>query len=279
MTDEELVAEAVRLYSTDKWGRFDATYGLNRVFGVNDEVPIANSRFDQPVRPGTKNPYWEIIRLMPAEWVRYGGPRDGVGPGEGYPSPYGFWMGGDAEDWKAREEAGITRTNLTRRYSWAIPSPGDIAWIWGQLTLRDVLRGESTGVVEVGAGTGYWAWQMQQYGLDVVAYDPFEPEEANVFAQAGPYTKILPGEGTVAAAHGDRALFISWPNYGDPWANKALKAYTGNMLFYAGESAGGCTADDAFYERLYSKWTRVATSPKHFSYWGIHCELTCWKRN
>jgi hypothetical protein len=53
-------------------------------------------------------------------------------------------------------------TPLRRMYSWAVPTDEAIAAI---------ANASPFGVVEVGAGTGYWAMLLRHRGVDVLAYD------------------------------------------------------------------------------------------------------------
>lgn len=216
---------------------------------------IAGSKWDQPVPDGTENPYWEVIRQLPLE--------DMTLPWDTRPEPTTH----------VSTEAGFRyfadRHALCGTYSWSICSPGDIAWIKG------ILGGRA--VVETGAGTGYWAWQMEQAGISVVAYEPNQPEPGNHFARRE-WTTLLRDDHSAAKHHPDRALFLCWPSYSDPWAAQALACYAGDMLIYAGEGEGGCTADDEFFRLLEAEWDEISTAPQHISYWGIHCRLTAYRR-
>ena len=72
-----------------------------------------------------------------------------------------------------------------------------------------------TPIVEAGAGTGYWAWELQKAGIDVVPTDP-SPEIR--FPEATPWTKVLPLAGPQAAAtHPDRNLLLCWPDREGDW--------------------------------------------------------------
>jgi hypothetical protein len=62
-----------------------------------------------------------------------------------------------------------TRVELSAKYSWAIPSPQTLRWILDRL--------EGRGIVEMGAGTGYWAQMLSLGGADVVAYDQAPPDQ------------------------------------------------------------------------------------------------------
>ncbi|WP_329520237.1 hypothetical protein [Spirillospora sp. NBC_01491] len=209
---------------------------------------IAGSRCDQTMPRGMDNPYWEIVRNLPSiktDWY-------GVTP---YSRPDQLSVG--------------HRGRLTKRFSWSIPSPGDVAW------LEQILDGR--GVVEIGAGAGYWAWQARQARIDVVAYEPQEPAD-NHDVHGRVYTELRRGGHEAAALHPDRALLICWPTNDAPWASEALAAYAGDTLIYIGEGPGGCCADDGFFEKIDGGWTEVDASTHHVSWWGVHCGMTAYRR-
>jgi hypothetical protein len=224
----------------------------------NPASRIAGSQWDQEIPEGTSNPYWEVIRQLPLDDMpaMFGGYR---------PEPTTHVFTDDAKGIRYFAD----RFALCGTYSWSICSPGDIAW------LKDVLGGR--GVVETGAGTGYWAWQMEQAGISVAAYDPIEPAPGNHFAKRS-WATVLRDDHSAAKHHPDRALFLCWPSYSDPWAAQALASYTGDMLIYAGEGEGGCCADDEFFTLRDAEFEEIGDSPKHISYWGIHCYLTAYRR-
>lgn len=211
--------------------------------------PIMGTKHDQPVPDGISNPYWELIRRMPSLDDHWRGI-----------TPHGYTQGLD-----------IGRNRLVGTYAWSIPSPGDIAWISSTLNGR--------GMVEVGAGSGYWAWQLAQAGVDIIAYEPTTPADNPFVVAAEPYYPLLRGDGSAAAKHPDRALFMSWPTYSDPWAAHALASYQGDLLVYVGEESGGCCGDDAFFELLDARWTEIEASPHHRTWWGINCRMVTYRRN
>lgn len=226
---------------------------------ITGRVPerLAGSQWDQPLN-GAENPYWEIVRQLPCDTIRSPWSRSPEPNTYVYSGPRGFRYFADRRD-------------LQRTYAWSIPTPGDIAWI------RDLLIRYELGIVEIGAGSGYWAWQMRQAGLDVMAYDPHEPGEENFFA-GQEWSTVLRDDASAAKHHPDRALFLSWPSYSDPWAAHALACYRGNLLIYAGEGDGGCCADDEFFRLLEAEWEEIGCSPKHVSFSMIHCYLIAYRR-
>jgi hypothetical protein len=227
------------------------------VIGRMPAGKIAGSIWDDPVPEGARNPYWEIIRQVPLE--------EPYPFGRCRPEPNSFVMrkvrGGGSELLVARD-------SLCKTFSWSIPSPGDMKWLKGVL--------EGRGVVECGAGGGYWAWQMRQAGIDVVAYEPQEVTD-NHYAMRE-WTGLLRDGHEASGQHPERALFLCWPSYSDPWAAHSLACYQGDLLIYCGEGEGGCCADDEFFKLLDAEWGDCGYSPAHVSYWGIHCYLTAYRR-
>lgn len=254
--DTLLAADAIAAQLQAAWREPGAGY---RGYSGTRDRPIAGSAEDQLTPDGIDNPLWDVVRWLPAAPSWYAGSR--LQP-EGYATSLG--------DFRFIDSLGVGRNALATRYAWSIITPGDVAWMTGILDGR--------GVVEVGAGTGYWAWQLEQAGVSVAAYDPYPPAADNNYCKHGPYTTLLAAGAEAAAEHPDRALLMVWPPCGGEHAEHALAVYKGDLLIYAGESAGGCTADDGFYEALEAEWTEVGEAPQHVTWSGIHCRLTAYQR-
>ena len=208
---------------------------------------IAGSAYDQVTPAGVDNPYWEIVRQLPSVRVA----------GEGI-CPDGFTRG-----------LPVGHHLLTKRYSWAIPSPGDIVW------LTRILGGR--GLAEIGAGSGYWAWQAEQAGIDVIAYEPVS-SSTNTFTDGTEYSVIRRDGPAAARRHPDRALLLCWPSHDDPWAAEALRAYTGDLLVYIGQGAGGRCADDGFFRLLHREWTPIGSSVHHVGWRHTYGGMTAYTR-
>ena len=159
------------------------------------------------------------------------------------------------------------RRELAPLYSWAIP---DGAAVEALCALGPL--------VEVGAGSGYWASLVDAAGGDVVAYDIHPPSEGeNSFGHRHEWFPVLPGGPERAGEHSDRALLLCWPPYASSFALECLEAYRGTTVAYVGEGRGGCTADDAFHDRLEECWNltgtvRIPTWP------ATHDRLEIWTR-
>lgn len=158
------------------------------------------------------------------------------------------------------------RTIYTCQYAWAIPSPAAVDY---------VAKASGGKIIEIGAGTGYWANQLTQVGVHVVAYDLYpvdgpteneyhrvitEPEYRSPFTSLHPYFPVCLGGAEMAGVYPDRTLLLCWPPYDEPVARDALASYQqagGRNLIYIGEGKGGCTGDDAFHQLLKDHWMPV----------------------
>lgn len=199
---------------------------------------------DHENSPLTKNPYWDILRLAMRD-----------------ESP--LYSREKPIDWFEHFQL-VDRKDLAMKFAWAIPTPMDLQWLTAVLDGRNV--------VEIGAGSGYWAWQLSQLGTNVIAYDNWEWEWNHRWHH------VNFGGPEDAARHPDRALMLIWPPYATSMAAEALKAYTGDMLIYAGEGEYGCTGDDEFHQLLEEKWELKGESSWHVTYSGIHCILSMYRR-
>jgi hypothetical protein len=236
-----------------------AVFWENPMRDMFDQRPgrIAGTLLDQSVAGGTENPYWKIIRQLPLAPSLYGGPPR---PTNLLIGPEGIWYVGDQYD-------------MSATYSYSICSPGDITW------LKRVLAGRP--VLELGAGGGYWAWQMRQNGITVRAYDPAPVDilpNRNHYARCA-WSEVRLGDAAAAARFPDHVLFMSWPNpegNGGEWAARALDAYRGDTLVYAGYREA-CTTQE-FYKMLDEDWYCAGEAPDHVSWWLFDDDLTLYRR-
>lgn len=165
----------------------------------------------------------------------------------------------------------IVRRACTRPFGWAVPD--------GE-ALDVIARWSPEGVVEVGAGTGYWARMLLDRGVDVRPYDlhPFgcrcaadeEPvahqldDGSVVYAacstdhpKTSRWANVVRAGVEAAAWHPRRTLLLVWPPYAESMAALALLRYWaagGETLAYVGEGSGGCTGDDRFHALLGDPW-------------------------
>jgi hypothetical protein len=159
-----------------------------------------------------------------------------------------------------RREIGI------KRYGFAILTKGAIS----------LLRPHAP-YVEVGAGNGYWAYEMKKRDVEVVATDPKDVGK-NIYKFEKIWTPVEKLTALQALKkYPKHTMLMVWPCYNKPWAYKALKAYKGDLFVFCGEGFGGCTADDDFHDLLSKEWE------KRISIWlpqwlGIHDYLDVYTR-
>ena len=135
-------------------------------------------------------------------------------------------------------------------------------------------------ILEIGAGSGYWSYELRRAGIDVIATDLGVGSYRGL--ESGwekPYLDVerLHGEAAVKK-YPARILLTVWPDLHDDWSAKALAAYTGKTVLYVGEGPGGCTATDGFHEYLAENFgSAIIHAIPNF--WGIHDQLHIWSRS
>jgi hypothetical protein len=139
------------------------------------------------------------------------------------------------------------RTTLVGRYAWAVPSQGAL----------DVLATLSP-IVEIGAGSGYWAHLLAARGADIVCYDAAPPVTlTNRFGHHRAWFDIDEGGPDEVDGHSAATLLLCWPPFRSTFARECLERYQGETFAYIGEPVNGCTADAGFHEHLERHWVQV----------------------
>jgi hypothetical protein len=118
-------------------------------------------------------------------------------------------------------------------------------------------------IVEIGAGSGYWARCLSEMGADVVAYDSVPPGEQSPWEWYrgnswfdDTWHAIIEGDESDAAHHPDRTLFLAWPMPMSPMAYNALLNYKnagGKTVIYMGDPHPASSGDEHFYKLLYEQ--------------------------
>lgn len=172
--------------------------------------------------------------------------------------------------WAATKDKGsyTDRRSLVTKFSWAIPNEEAIS-----------LLVSLSPVVEMGAGTGYWAHLVQKAGGTIRAFDHTPPiRDRNTYAHDTQYCMVEDG-GPALLNKLDRkwTLFLCWPPYNEPFAYNCLTWFVGNKLVYVGEGSYGCTGDEQFHNKLERDWEIKKTI--HIPRWqGVYDSLTFYER-
>jgi len=138
------------------------------------------------------------------------------------------------------------RDELISRFSFAIPTSAALA---------EIALASPSGVIEVGAGTGYWAGLLAATGTDVIAFDADPPPSPTNpwFAGGTLWFNVQKSDETVAGGFPQRTLLLVWPTIGAQWAADAVRSYHaggGGCVAFVGEVAGGRTGDDSLHKML-----------------------------
>jgi hypothetical protein len=131
-------------------------------------------------------------------------------------------------------------------------------------------------LLEIGAGSGYWTYELRKYGVDCIATDTmdgqygFFEENGEVTSRRWThhYTHIeILNSVEAVRKYPNRNILTVWPDYGAPWAADALDIFTGQVVIYMGEGHGNATADDRFHELLDERFGDQGAIPMpHFEY-------------
>ena len=168
---------------------------------------------------GLFNPYLEFYRAMPAAYRR--DPSMPISAAE-LLSPQ--WLN--------------LKAAIAGHFAWAVPTDEAV------LTILKY----SARVVEIGAGSGYWAWMMRQAGIKVVAFDTNHA----LFN----WSEVAQGDERAALFYPDHALFLCWPPWNSDMAYNALTCHGGDYLVYVGEWMGG-SANPRFFALLASAYEAI----------------------
>ncbi|MGC2190850.1 MAG: hypothetical protein WA751_00760, partial [Candidatus Dormiibacterota bacterium] len=104
---------------------------------------------------------------------------------------------------KKRPPRSVDLTALAVRFSYVVPEP----------RLLGVLH-DLAPLVEIGAGTGYWAYLLRKTDTDIVAFDQTPPgssRDNRYHPNTVCWTAVGVGDQTELVRHRDRTLFVCWP--------------------------------------------------------------------
>jgi hypothetical protein len=166
------------------------------------------------------------------------------------------------------------RQHLTHKYAFGVP---------GDEALECLARYGP--LVEIGAGTGYWARCLRERGVDIVAYDVMgdswrswfrpsilaETRRGGIRAieslphphRAEPvlWTEVLRGGPEELGGHAERTLLLCWP---DPWSGfdeASLLAYRGGRVAVVGEPGAAGPGSQGFQALLQRSWQQIEEAP------------------
>lgn len=143
---------------------------------------------------------------------------------------------------------------------------------------------ENQNILEVGAGSGFLSSCLKDKGLQVTAVD--KAVQRNSYGFKKKYCEIIEDDAkTFLRKNKDfyDVVYMSWPDYESNFAHDVLKSMTkGQTLVYIGESYGGCTGNDLFFDLLEQKTIllegKTQKFQKYTSCWpGVHDRVYCYQ--
>lgn len=131
-------------------------------------------------------------------------------------------------------------------------------------------------IVEVMAGTGHLSAALRAAGVALRSTDDFSWHNARNWAT---YTEVEKLDAVQAASNVDTVIMV-WP-YMDSTAYRVAQAMkSGAALLYCGESEGGCTANEEFFELMLTwsgddQFDRLINA-HHHRWAGLHDHWCKW---
>ena len=139
------------------------------------------------------------------------------------------------------------RHRYTAQYGFPVITAEAVDWITQRTRHAELL--------EVGAGNGYLARQLQDAGVDVIPTDAYTITDNAYSLGKTCHTSVIQIDAMDAITElNDLNLIWSWPTP-DQASGKALKCFNGEYFVYIGEqSNGGCTGGELFNHVLDTKF-------------------------
>lgn len=151
------------------------------------------------------------------------------------------------ERWSASPEHGTgLRVDAVARYAFGTPTDEAVTAL---------KQAAPRGVIELGAGTGYWARLLHEAGVDVAAFDLHPPpsQRNEFFPGATTWFPVLQADERVVMRHPERLLLLVWPTQDEEWPATALRLFHqagGDRVAFVGEEVGGRMGDLVFHAVL-----------------------------
>jgi hypothetical protein len=134
-------------------------------------------------------------------------------------------------------------------------------------------------LLEVGAGGGYWSYELKRAGVDCHPTDPYplgSKSQRYKFSKSWCETEQLTALEAIAK-YSTRTLLTIWPDYNGAWTGEMIDAYRGDCVIYVGEGNGGCTGDERLHNLLEERFELIETvGLPQFD--GIHDRMEIHKR-
>ncbi len=139
--------------------------------------------------------------------------------------------------------------------------------------------------LDAAAGTGWLSHVLAQEGVNVTASDlggesPGRYRMRKVWRRdhEGDSLQLLPGDYEV--------VILCWPPYQRSFGYDVIsRMKPGQVLIFQGESAGGCTADDAFFAQLEDEtlWSKDEAATQqlnqdHLRFATVHDRWSVWRK-
>ena len=144
------------------------------------------------------------------------------------------------QGWPEDHDDYTPRMQFIRTFGFAVPT---------RAAIRLISR--YSPILEVGAGTGYWAMELAQAGVNIAATDP---TPGMYLEGSSLWSRIDQIGGTEALdKYPGRNLLICWPEMA-AWPGDVVNECSSKHIIYVGEPRNGCTGNGRMFEILEKRY-------------------------
>lgn len=127
--------------------------------------------------------------------------------------------------------------------------------------MADLLR-DAGPVLDAGCGSGYISKELARLGVNAFAVDhvDYTLPTNHGYPISAVYQRDAQGDAVPFVTNDFGAVLMTWPPYDQPFALRIARAMLpGQLLIYGGENAGGCTANQDFFNYMVDerRWERL----------------------
>lgn len=126
------------------------------------------------------------------------------------------------------------RQKLVEKYGWGIPTESTISQISAVAQTHPIF--------DIGAGTGYISWLVQNHGGDVIPIDISPPRNT--------WTRVYQMDFTDLIADRVHSVLLVWPPARSPVAVECLNTLSPQTVFFIGYPDSTVTGDPDFHAQL-----------------------------
>lgn len=133
------------------------------------------------------------------------------------------------------------RGELTQKFAWAVPNEECVRYLANE--------SKNEPIIEIGAGNGYWSYNIQKVGGEIIPIDIKDYDDS--------WTDVIIGSHRSLDSSKINKIMLCWPPAKSPMALKTVKSLKPQDVYFVGVKNSSITGDTEFHEYLSSNFEAV----------------------